>query len=169
MTRRRGRGHGLWGRRFTDRCPHSVWVYVLRDPRTLEVRYVGRTKDMSRRRSAHMNSPLYELATWIADLRVLDLDPVMLPVWLVEQGEDSGLAERNWFAHFTQAGHRLLNFASHPMALRGKRPGPMTARRHREMALARLDKLAASLRTSRDDVIARLRVKPLDQVRTPRR
>jgi hypothetical protein len=87
-------------------------VYILRDPRTLEVRYVGiTTAELPIRLRRHVNAARIEGPThrsnWIKGLSAAGLTPVIEAV-------DSGLgewekAEQGWIAHFRAAGARLTN------------------------------------------------------------
>lgn len=63
----------------------AITIYALVDPRDDRVRYVGKTKDPSRRLRAHkynLSNP--GLRRWYADLVRIGLSPVMRVLRLVE-------------------------------------------------------------------------------------
>lgn len=87
------------------------WIYVLRDPRTLEVRYVGKTVNLEARFRVYENlgSHSKHLREWFLELQQANLKPLAVPVWVVAQGDDLNAAEAAWYAHFRKKGSRLLN------------------------------------------------------------
>lgn len=88
------------------------FVYVLIDPRTDEVRYVGCTIDVKRRIRGHLEAARtgHQIpnAAWIRELLKLSLKPRMeiVEVTDTDSWEDR---ERYWIAHFEATGARLTN------------------------------------------------------------
>lgn len=98
-----------------QRAPRSV--YILRDPRTGEVRYCGETSDPARRLVAHLSKARRQVErgqgdakeAWLVDLLGLGLRPLLS---VVERGVPAAerlKAEERWIALFKRASHRLLN------------------------------------------------------------
>ena len=89
--------------------PH--FIYVLKDPRTGDVRYVGCTVDMQKRLSDHVNKPLKCIRQWIWELKSLGLIPKIESVERLERGgcgarwrEDEVIAE-----YVERFGDQILN------------------------------------------------------------
>jgi hypothetical protein len=88
------------------------YVYVLKDPTTGDVRYVGWTADPEKRLRTHINSsrlhkPKTYKACWIRSLLVRGLQPLME---VVESGfGDPAPAEMRWIAAMRAAGAKLTN------------------------------------------------------------
>lgn len=85
-------------------------IYVLRDPRTNEIRYVGVTHS-THRLSEHLYSAKVRkthTATWIKSLCVLGFTPVLETI---EEGKGPGWAvrERFWIAKYKELGCKLTN------------------------------------------------------------
>lgn len=93
--------------------PNRQWsVYVLRDPRNLDIRYVGVTHRLKTRlfdhiQQARRKDPTYR-SNWIRSLLAGGLRPL---VEIVEQGfgEAWKEAERTWIRHYRNTGARLTN------------------------------------------------------------
>lgn len=87
------------------------FIYVLRDPRTNEVRYVGWTYDPAKRLRYHLydatKGGTYK-ANWITQLRSLGLIPSME---IIDEGHGVGWgeAERRHIAAYRAIGARLTN------------------------------------------------------------
>jgi hypothetical protein len=86
-------------------------IYVLRDPRTNAIRYVGKTvRSLVRRLSAHIlrsGEKRTHRDCWIAGLLMAGLKPVIEPIDVA--GDDWAEKERFWIAHFRAAGCDLTN------------------------------------------------------------
>lgn len=86
-------------------------IYVLIDPRTEAIRYIGATSEPDRRLLGHIQeskrSDTYK-SRWIRTLTKLGLAPAME---IVEEvvGDDWGERERWWIAHGKSEGWRLTN------------------------------------------------------------
>jgi hypothetical protein len=88
-------------------------IYVLKHPRTKEIRYVGWTmRRAARRLTEHINKSLHQPRThkdrWICSLFCLGLRP-LLEVIEVGTGDGWAEAERRWIASHRAKGHRLVN------------------------------------------------------------
>lgn len=86
-------------------------IYVLRDPRTNEVRYVGKTvKDLSSRLSAHINASRKKkthCGQWIQSLWKIGLRPIAEEI---DQAlGDWAEKERFWIAHYRAETAKLTN------------------------------------------------------------
>src|SRR5438105_124665 len=88
------------------------YIYTLNDPRTDEVRYVGKTCNPEQRRKQHL-PPAYntseEKRLWLLELRALGFQPLMVIVEQVEDAKDASWRETYWRHHFMEAGARLTN------------------------------------------------------------
>ncbi len=91
------------------------WViYVLKDPRTQAVRYVGFTsKNPARRLRAHIEKAAREGGRtlkhkWLASLAECGLAPD-LEIAESGVGDTWAEAERRWIAHYRANGARLVN------------------------------------------------------------
>lgn len=89
-------------------------IYVLRDPRTGEVRYVGKTAlSLAGRMSAHRRDARggrqTHSAKWIRALLRAGIEPIAQVIEEVAEGWAE--RERFWIAHFRAQGARLTNLA----------------------------------------------------------
>jgi hypothetical protein len=86
-------------------------IYVLRDPRTNEVRYVGKTvKKLHFRLAGHIYSSKTAKTyrdNWIASLLAAGLRPIIEQI--DSAGDDWAEREQYWIAHYRSAGARLAN------------------------------------------------------------
>jgi hypothetical protein len=86
-------------------------IYVLKDPRTLEVRYVGATSRPDKRLRDHIKGARLKAKThkdhWLRQLLTHDLKPVFEVV--ANPTGDWETAEREWIARFRARGCRLTN------------------------------------------------------------
>jgi len=119
-----------------------VKIYILKDPTTGDVRYVGLTRFPVKRLHNEINYPhTVHLRNWVESLKRSKLRPQMEIVEDVDE-ELSGEAERRWIAHYKANGARLINFTDGgergyrcteeyrralSLALTGKKRGPMSA------------------------------------------
>lgn len=86
------------------------FIYVLRDPRTHEVRYVGLTLDVECRFAEHLRSADRfgtPLSRWIWRLQIRGLKPVVEVIDETTTTSGSAALERQWIHRFS--GRRLLN------------------------------------------------------------
>ena len=91
----------------------TVYIYGLTDPRTGDLRYVGKTvKTLARRLSAHKAAARAGVhrpcARWIRSLLLAGKEPA---IFLIEVAPSSDWAAREcfWIGHYRGAGCRLLN------------------------------------------------------------
>lgn len=90
------------------------YIYVLRDPVTQRVRYVGFTENPHRRLSLHVRDASREqhtgrrLKAWIEALQEKSCAPEMCIIEMVSKGE-SRQAEKRWCDHYLAAGDDLCN------------------------------------------------------------
>lgn len=88
-------------------------IYVLRDPRDDEVRYVGKTvHPLNIRRSCHISDAIAgnrkrHCANWIRSLHALGLEPLIEQIDAVT--EDWPACEQKWISFYLAAGARLTN------------------------------------------------------------
>jgi hypothetical protein len=87
-----------------------TYVYTLADPRTDEIRYVGKTVNLKNRYADHLrcNGTLH-VHNWIKQLRNLELKPKIEV--LEECNSDWQLAEIYWIEQLRQWGFNLTNHA----------------------------------------------------------
>ena len=89
-----------------------ISIYVLKDPRTLEVRYVGKSKDPKSRLADHLCPSnlrgVCHRASWIRYLLARNLRPVLE---VVETCSDFIWEAREvyWIKHYKELGARLTN------------------------------------------------------------
>lgn len=87
-------------------------IYVLIDPRTDKVRYVGKANNVSQRYKAHLNRARkhqIHKANWIKQLRVLGLKPIVEVIDVVPINEWT-YWETYWIAQMKAWGFDLLNY-----------------------------------------------------------
>lgn len=86
----------------------KVYIYTLRHPETLEVRYVGVTRDPARREIEHCKAGATRKARWVQALRAQGLMPKLVVIETVS--EDGWEArEQYWIAEYGRRGARLTN------------------------------------------------------------
>lgn len=87
-----------------------VSIYVLKDPSTSEVRYVGQTRDPLSRLKSHCfgDDKNIQKDAWVDELKLNGQTPVMevVDTVTVETANDS---EKKWIARFINSGASLLN------------------------------------------------------------
>jgi predicted GIY-YIG superfamily endonuclease len=82
-------------------------IYILRDPRNGEARYVGRTSRLSARRWEHLASGAS--GPWVSELIRDGLKPKMHVVQTLHSAREADEAEREWICGMRVAGARLFN------------------------------------------------------------
>lgn len=93
-------------------APGCVFVYGVADPRTSEIRYVGKTRSaLSRRLRLHFKVQECDAsarALWFGELRAADVEPAIFVLEEVAE-VDQVEAERFWIAYFRALGADLAN------------------------------------------------------------
>lgn len=87
----------------------ETYIYVLRDPRCLSIRYVGKSNRPKRRRWDHCSRQSNaSMRTWVASLKAAALVPA---IEIIEACPESQWQEREiyWVQKFKEDGHCLLN------------------------------------------------------------
>lgn len=89
------------------------YIYALTDPRTNEVRYVGKTKNPDARFLSHFYRSTQKgersrKDQWIGELKGLGLKPTMIIIDKAE-GRKAAVSEWYWIVKFGLEGARLLN------------------------------------------------------------
>jgi hypothetical protein len=136
-----------------------VSIYVLLDPETHAVRYVGQTiYSLETRLSGHIadavraqkHGRLCPRHRWILSLRERGLKPLIEEVEQVHQRQrgDGRRAEREWIAGYLALGADLVNICSNPKEL------PEYTARHRAAMLAGMRR-ARRAKRARDARIAK--------------
>lgn len=89
------------------------YIYVLKDPISLKIRYVGKTSNPNNRIYRHMSD--YSLAEswtkknkWLLHLKKLNLVPIME---IIDEANDNDVndLEKKWIKHFKENGIKLTN------------------------------------------------------------
>jgi len=89
--------------------------YLLKEPRTNEVRYVGCTRNMKERYKNHLNKCRdigTEKRKWINELRELKLKPILEIIEIVEFNDehtDYLIKEKEYILKYRQLGYNLTN------------------------------------------------------------
>lgn len=88
-------------------------IYSLSDPRSGELRYIGKTiLSLQRRLSAHViasKQPRTYVAKWVKSLVTQGFIPVIAEIESVRNGWQE--AEQRWIKHFQDSGARLTNIS----------------------------------------------------------
>lgn len=87
-------------------------IYILDDPRTGEVRYVGQTKYITKRYMQHIyncDKNNLDKHDWIAELKALGLFPGHRVVEDDVAWDDRFKRESYWMRYYLSLGHRLTN------------------------------------------------------------
>lgn len=91
----------------------KIYIYALTDPRTAEIRYVGKACDPIRRFNSHTWASVLgryrdQRTSWLKNLKSAGLMPGIVILECVEDSEWEA-CEKKWIAHFRQHGARLTN------------------------------------------------------------
>lgn len=95
----------------------NVYIYGLYDPRTDEIRYVGKTVNQQTRLWSHVRNNTKEVGTnaqksaWVNELKSLNLKPIMK---IIEVCNDDTWPEREkyWIGYYQKLGKDLFNIFS---------------------------------------------------------
>ena len=130
----------------------KVYIYVLKHPETLEIRYVGLTRFPVKRLNNEINYPhTKHLRNWVNSLKQSGLKPLMEVVEESEEGALCDAAERKWIAEMKSRGCRLINYtdggergykcseeylASLSAWQKGKKKGPLSEKHKKNISAA---------------------------------
>ena len=93
----------------------NYYLYILKDPNTYEVRYVGMTRNPKTRLAVHIRSAKYHTCnpkeTWIHGLILNGQKPIMEVIETCQLGTWE-VRERFWIDFYKQEGYDLTNWAS---------------------------------------------------------
>jgi predicted GIY-YIG superfamily endonuclease len=87
-----------------------IAIYKLIDPRTNQVKYVGRTKNPTTRLSSHINGGHLG---WVRELKGLGFTPIMECIEWVEE-DDASDREMFWINSLRTGGCNLVNYQPLP-------------------------------------------------------
>ena len=116
------------------------FIYVLRDPRDNEVRYVGFTIDVVQRFRVHISEAIRGIIkshknNWINVLANLHLQPVME---VIERGTGEWQSvEQYWIRHYRMQGARLTNSTDGGDGVLGRKQSPEAIEKTRQANLGR--------------------------------
>jgi hypothetical protein len=124
----------------------SVYIYVLVDPFTDEVRYVGKSIRPRERLANHCNEQSVTWRTnWIRTVLAQGKRPLLRIVQILDRDEDWRAAERDWIAGLKERGARLTNCTSGgdgvsglPPEIRARMALTWTGRKHRPESLLKI-------------------------------
>ena len=93
----------------------TVYIYCLKDPRTMEIRYIGQAVNTSSRLSKHIshaakNIDMNYKGNWIRELLSLKTRPLIEILYSCDQ-RDADLCEINTIASYKKSGARLTNIS----------------------------------------------------------
>ena len=87
----------------------AIFIYELSDPRTGEIRYVGKTDNLRRRLACHIaDQDKCRKTSWIKGLKALGLNP-KIGVLELSDKESWQEDEKFWIAYLKFLGFRLTN------------------------------------------------------------
>jgi hypothetical protein len=90
-----------------------LFIYILSDPRTNAVRYVGKAKNVKRRLSRHLSpgnlAKSHHTANWLRSLVEAGMKPVVRTAEELPDDGDWEARERFWIAHYRSLGCDLTN------------------------------------------------------------
>lgn len=91
----------------------SIFIYGLVDPRTKDIRYVGKSNKPMRRLTNHIRAALagsrQHSGRWIAQVVGAGRRPELVILGFAASNEEACLAEREWIARCRDAGFDLTN------------------------------------------------------------
>lgn len=91
------------------------FIYALTDPRTDEIRYIGKAKNLKRRFGHHMvaDGSNSEKDSWMQELINVGLMPSFKTLETVEARKDANEREAYWIRYYAERGERLTNIVHH--------------------------------------------------------
>lgn len=89
----------------------NIYIYVLKDPITNKIRYVGKTNDLKSRLNCHLyhKDTNKHKVSWIKKLRKQKLKPIIEAVREVTV-DDWKIWEKYYIKKYTEDGFKLLNY-----------------------------------------------------------
>lgn len=148
--------------KYTPESAQPTYIYVLIDPRTDEIRYVGKTIDIKRRFKNHCRCELKrDKENWVRNLRAAGLRPRMQ---IIETVTDGTWIQREqfWIAYYREKGCRLTNLTSGGNGSSGRRLSAASRAKISESAKSRIPSIIEArsqnwLVTSPDGVSQRIK------------
>jgi hypothetical protein len=87
-----------------------IYIYVLVDPRTDDIRYVGKTTDINKRLTSHLcDKSKTHRVFWIKQLLALGLRPLVEVVEVLDDSADWQSREKIWIRLIKNLGYNLTN------------------------------------------------------------
>lgn len=88
----------------------NIFIYVLKDPNTKNIRYVGQTNDIKRRFNRHLNNSksFYDnrhISNWIRSLT----NPPIIETIEICKYENRNVREKYWIDYYLKQGNNLCN------------------------------------------------------------
>ena len=148
-----------------------VKIYSLKDPITLEIKYIGKTiRKLEQRLAQHYHSPNrhnYYNACWINSLKIKELKPIIELIDLVSDNEWEE-KEIYWIKYYRDLGFKLTNY------LDGGKSG-MLGKHHTDEAKAKISRKGKEhcwysrkhSQESKDKIsqsVSKLQLKPIYQI-----
>jgi len=142
----------------------TIQIYILIDPRTDEIRYVGKTEQtLSARLNAHMQDKgKCHRVNWLNELKALGLKPRVVTLVTIDLFDDQGdkiwqSEERYWIKRLKSMGARLTNntiggdgVCGLPPEIRAKMRLTWLGRKHKPETIEKL-KIARAKRVMTDE------------------
>lgn len=121
----------------------ATLIYGLIDPRTRQLRYVGKTScSMAKRLRAHLCrtnlTPKRHSSRWLSGLVSSGLSPDVVDIETIEPGGDWQEAERYWIAYFRFVGADLTNIVIGGEGVGGYRMPPERREKMRQVMTGRV-------------------------------
>ena len=132
---------------FAGLAEKPAFIYGLRDPRTEEIRYVGKSIRPQERLTNHMNEPPSSChrSHWIQELKAMGLRPALVLLERVDGAWSWQESERRWIAYGRAQGWPLTNntdggdgVVNLPEAARAKMRLTWLGRKHKPETIAKL-------------------------------
>ncbi len=114
-----------WQLGVADLRDVPICIYALIDPRSGDVRYVGRTENTKARYLQHVtpNRGSRAVQAWVRELKCANLLPTLHELHTVAPGDDADTAEYETIKAFRRRGAPLLNDFSVEVRARHRRQG----------------------------------------------
>lgn len=123
---------------------HGFLIYGLKDPKTGQVRYVGKSSSGMKRPSEHFRAhKLHKKchkSSWIKSLAVQGLQPEIIVLETLDSKDALSDAEMKWIAHLKAQGHPLTNHTVGGEGVSGWKHSPETKNKIGKASKARQTK-----------------------------